>query len=336
MWKSIVKKQMIYNRDINTRKKVLLFLEADRLGNVLLACTRLGYKRSYYYYWWNRLKAANHDISALAGLSRKPHSHPNTTPIEKVAKIKQLRQQTRYGPPRIAYYLQKDHGISLAPSTIGHILKREGMIVPKPKKNQKKHTKRYEMPQPGDLVQVDVKYVPYLIRGQRYYQFTAIDDCSRWRFADIYPEKSTYSTKLFVAELLKEAPFPIRCIQTDGGTEFTNRYISDPKCVLKEPALHILDKICAQHNIRHKLIPVATPQINGKVERSHRIDNEEFYYLEKFSDAVSLRDNFLKWNHKYNHQRPHGGINMQTPTQKLYKKLAAYNASLPMIINLAA
>ena len=130
MWKSIVKKQMRYNRDINIRKKVMLFWEADKLNNVLLACTKLGYKRSYYYYWWNRLKAADHDISALAELSRKPHSHPKTTPIEKVSKIKQLRQQTGYGPPRIAYYLQKDHGISLAVSTIGHILKREGTIVP--------------------------------------------------------------------------------------------------------------------------------------------------------------------------------------------------------------
>lgn len=327
---------MRYNRDINISKKVWLFLEADKTKNVSLACTRLGHKRSYYYCWWNRLKAANYDISALTERSRKPHSHPKTTSAEKVAVIKQIRQQTGYGPPRIAYYLQKDHGISLAPSTIGHILKREGLILPKPKRNQKKHTKRYEMPQPGDLVQIDVKYVPYLIRGQQYYQFTAIDDCSRWRFADIYPEKSTYSTKEFVQRLLREAPFPIRCIQTDGGTEFTNRYVSDPKCVLKKPAVHILDKVCARHNIRHKLIPVATPQINGKVERSHRIDNEEFYRLNRYYDDKSLRTNFLTWNHKYNHQRPHGGINMQTPAKKLYKKLADYNTSLPMIINLAA
>jgi transposase InsO family protein len=247
-----------------------------------------------------------------------------------------LRAQTGYGPVRIAYYLHKDHHLTLAPSTIGHILKREGLIQPKPRKPKKKHTKRYQMPYPGDLVQIDVKYVPYLIRGEQYYQFTAIDDCSRWRWADIYPEKSTYSTKDFVHRLLQEAPFTIRCIQTDNGTEFTNRYVSDPKCVLKEPAVHILDKICAKHNIRHKLIPLATPQINGKVERSHRIDNEEFYHLTKHPGLDSLRANFLKWNNIYNHQRPHGGINMQTPAHKLYKKLAAYNASLPMLIELAA
>ena len=336
MWKSIVKKQMRYNRDINIRRKVKLFFEADRLGNVSMACARLGYERSYYYYWWRRLRQANWDLSALAERSRKPHSHPKTTSEDKVSLIKRLRNQTSYGPMRLAYYLQKAHGITLAPSTIGHILKREGLIKAKPKPPKQKHTKRYQMPYPGDLVQVDVKYVPYLIHGEQYYQFTALDDCSRWRFADIYPEKSTYSTKDFIQRLLQEAPFPIRCIQTDGGSEFTNRYVSDPKCVLKEPAVHILDKICAKHNIRHKLIPVATPQINGKVERSHRIDNEEFYRLSKYHDHQSLRANFLKWNNKYNHQRPHGGINMQTPAHKLYKTLAAYNASLPMPLELAA
>ena len=218
----------------------------------------------------------------------------------------------------------------MAPSTVGHILKREGLIQARPKKTKKKHTKRYQMPNPGDLVQMDVKYVPYLIKGQRHYQFTAIDDCSRWRFANIYPEKSTYSTKLFTEELIKKAPFPISCIQTDGGPEFTNQHISDPRCVLKEPAIHILDKICAKHNIRHKLIPVATPQINGKVERSHRIDEEEFYRIKQYKNAISLKDKFQTWIHKYNYQRPHGGINMQTPAHKLFKKLAPNNIPLKL------
>jgi len=329
MWKSIVKKQIRYNRNHDICKKVNLFFEADKLKNVELACKRLGYKRSYYYYWWNRLKKGDWDISVLLKRPTKPKSHPNTTNPRIVKLIKAMRTKTGYGPGRIAYFLNRDHNLNLAPSTVGHVLKREGLILSKPKRNQKKHTKRYQMPNPGDLVQVDVKYVPYLIRGERHYQFTAIDDCSRWRFADIYPEKSTWSTKDFVNRLIKEAPFPIRCIQTDGGTEFTNFYISDPKCVLKKPKMHILDKICAEHNIRHKLIPPSTPQINGKVERSHRTDEEEFYRVKRFKDSQLLRNNFLSWIHRYNHQRPHGGINMQTPAHKLYKKLNQY---LPMVI----
>jgi len=321
---------MRYNRNMDVRRKVVLFFEADKLGNVVLACKKLGYRRSYYYYWFNRLKAADWNIKALEELSRRPHSHPDTTSSDKVKLIRQLRAQTGYGPERIAYYLQKDNGIRMAPSTIGHVLKREGLIQARPKKAKKKHTKRYQMPNPGGLVQMDVKYVPYLIKGRRYYQFTAIDDCSRWRFADIYPEKSTYSTSLFTEKLIRQAPFTIRCIQTDGGPEFTNQYISAPKCVLKEPAIHILDKICAEHNIRHRLTPVATPQINGKVERSHRIDEEEFYRIKQYKNANLLKDNFQTWIHKYNYQRPHGGINMQTPAHKLFKKLAANNIPLAL------
>lgn len=331
MWQSIVKKQMRYNRNMDVRRKVVLFFEADKLQDITLACKKLGYKRSYYYYWFNRFKAADYNIKSLEKLSSKPHSHPNTTPADKVKLIKQLRKQTRYGPERIAYYLQKDHEITMAPSTIGHVLKREGLIQTRPKKAKKTHTKRYQMPNPGGLVQMDVKYVPYLIKGQRYYQFTAIDDCSRWRFADIYLEKSSYSTKLFTKKLIEEAPFPISCIQTDGGPEFTNQYISDPKCVLKEPKIHILDKICAERNIRHRLIPVATPQINGKVERSHRIDEEEFYRVEQYKDANLLKNNFQAWMHRYNYQRPHSGINMQTPAYKLFKKLAANDTLLNLV-----
>lgn len=332
MWQSIVKKQMKYNRNMDIRRKVILFFEADKLGNVTLACDKLGYRRAYYYYWFNRLSAAKWDIKSLEELSRRPHSHPKTTATKTVKLIKKIRSQTGYGPARIAYYLQKDHGLKTAPSTIGHVLKREGLILARPRKAREKHTKRYQMPNPGDLIQMDVKYVPYLIRGQRYFQFTAIDDCSRWRFADIYPEKSSYSTKLFTKRLIKEAPFAIKCIQTDGGSEFTNQHISDPRCVFKEPAIHVLDKICAEHNIRHRLIPVATPQINGKVERSHRIDEEEFYRAKQYKDANLLKLNFQTWIHNYNHKRPHGGINMQTPAHKLFMILAVKNSSL----NLAA
>jgi transposase InsO family protein len=93
--------------------------------------------------------------------------------------------------------------------------------------------------------------------------------------------------------------------------------------------MHILDNICNEHNIRHKLIPSSTPQINGKVECSHRIDDEEFCRVKKFKDSRPLSGNFINWFHRYNHQRPHGGINMQTQAHKLYKKLIRY---LPMVI----
>lgn len=186
-------------------------------------------------------------------------------------KIISLRKKTNYGPERLQFYLQKDFGINLAKSTIGHILKRENLISPKRLKHRKKHLKRYQMPNPGDLIQMDVKYLPYRIKGQKHYQYTALDDCTRWRFAKIYYELSVNNTPSFGKELIKSAPFKIKTIQTDNGVEFTYKFVSDTKCIDKLPKKHLLNILCEKHNIHHRLIPLRQCQLNGKVERSHPI-----------------------------------------------------------------
>ena len=187
------------------------------------------------------------------------------------------------------------------------------------------------MPNPGDLVQMDVKYVPYRIKGQQHYQYTALDDCTRWRFAKIYYELSVNNTEDFFSdlvrsafggkELIKAAPFKIKTIQTDNGIEFTYQFVSDPKCIDKEPKEHPLDTLCKKHNIHHKFIPPGQCEINGKVERSHRIDEEEFYRLNSYKSLKEIQVAFKQWIFNYNHKRPHGGINKMTPIQKLNLKL---------------
>ncbi|MDY6853949.1 MAG: integrase core domain-containing protein [Thermodesulfobacteriota bacterium] len=163
------------------------------------------------------------------------------------------------------------------------------------------------------------------MRGEQYYRFTAIDDYTHMVLC-----RYIYRKEL-VNRLIKEASFPIRRTQTDEDTEFTNIYVSDPKCILKKPRVHMPDQICAFYTIRYKIIPPSTPQINGKVERSRE---EEFYRLVKvkYKDYKTLRDNFSDWITKYNWKRPHGGINMQTPILKLYKRLKNYNNSLFVFI----
>ena len=80
----------------------------------------------------------------------------------------------------------------------------------------------------GQKVQVDVKFVPsYCIsNGQKYYQYTAIDECTRIVFREMYDEHSTYSSKDFLLKLIEAFPFPIRKIQTDNGTEWTNALLA--------------------------------------------------------------------------------------------------------------
>ena len=312
---------MRYNRNLETRKKVILFLMAFRYQNISLACLKLGYQRSYFYFWFNRLQEANFDIRSLEERSRRPGSHPKKTPIEIVDKIISLRKQTNYGPDRLQYHLEQLHNIHLPRSTIGHILKRENLIPPKRLKHRKKHLKRYQEPNPGDKVQADVKYVPYRVKAQQHYQYTAIDDCTRWRFAKIYYDLSVNNTEEFLKELIRAAPFKIKTIQTDNGIEFTYKFVSDPKCMDKEPKEHPLDTLCKKHNIHHKLIPLGQCEINGKVERSHRIDEEEFYRLKTYTSLKKLQLAFNQWILYYNHKRPHAGIDKMTPIQKLNLKL---------------
>jgi transposase InsO family protein len=317
----VIRRQMRYNRNSEIAKKVFLFFLAFKYGNISLACQKLGYRRSYFYFWYNRLKEADFDISSLEKRPRRPRSHPKKTPQQIVDKIIRLRQQTSYGPERLQFHLQEQYGIHVAKSTIGHILKRENLIPAKTTKPRKKHPKRYQMPDPGDLIQMDVKYVPYRIRGEQHYQYTALDDCTRWRFAKIYYDLSVNNTQAFFKELLKAAPFKIKTLQTDNGPEFTYKFISDPKCIDKLPKPHPLDILCQKHNIRHKLIPPGQCQINGKVERSHRIDEEEFYRLKTYKSLKEIQSAFQTWISNYNLKRPHGGINKMTPIQKLNLKL---------------
>jgi len=99
----------------------------------------------------------------------------------------------------------------------------------KPKKKRKHKTKPYKRADYiGQKVQIDVKFVPSecVVNGKKYYEYIAVDECSRWAYRQIYDEHSTYSSYLFLLELIKVAPFQIREIQTDNGTEFTKALIS--------------------------------------------------------------------------------------------------------------
>ena len=133
---------------------------------------------------------------------------------------------------------------------------------------------------PGQRFQIDVKFVPSscLIgdtQGKHFYQYTAIDECSRDRYLEVFEEHST----LFISHILEKHSqflnFPIECIQTDNGSEFTNRVSSS-----KRDLLALFEATAA--SLRHKLIRPYTPRHNGKVERSHREDHKHFYSKRTF------------------------------------------------------
>jgi len=150
---------------------------------------------------------------------------------------------------------------------------------------------------PGQKVQVDVKFVPsYCVsNGQKYYQYTAIDECTRYVYREMYDEHSTYSSNDFLMKMIEYFPFPIREIQTDNGTEWTNALLvkkSEHK-TLFEQALEDMDII--YHRIR-----VATPRHNGKVERQHRIDEKRFYRKMRMYNLDDGRKQLVAYNKRSN------------------------------------
>ena len=143
------------------------------------------------------------------------------------------------------------------------------------KKKTKRKCKPYQRADyPGQKIQIDVKYVPsYCVTdGRKYYQYTAVDECSRWTYREMYDEHSTYSSKDFLLKLIEHAPFPIREVQTDNGSEFTNRLL-----VIKSKHLTMFEKALEELEILYHRIQIATPRHNGKVERQHRTDESRFY-----------------------------------------------------------
>ena len=118
-------------------------------------------------------------------------------------------------------------------------------------------------------------------------------------------------------ELIKIAPFRIRSVKTDNGSNFTNRYTgylksSDPF----NPRLHDFDLMCQKFNIIHYLIDPGKPQQNGKVERSHREDQEKFYKRNKFKNLKELEMKIKAWNNEYNNLE-HCGLNGLSPNEFL-------------------
>jgi hypothetical protein len=167
-------------------------------------------------------------------------------------------------------------------------------------------------PLPGHRVQLDVKFIQPLPARQtgarrKHDQFTAIDDCTRLRVLRIYPKLNQKTAIQFLDYVLERLPFSVEVIQTDNGVEFGASF-----------HWHVLDK-----GIGHDYIKPRPPRLNGKVERSHRIDAEEFYQLLDgvvIDNTEVFNDKLREWENFYNYHRPHGGLGGQTPYERLKQR----------------
>lgn len=260
--------------------------QANISGNISATARMFRISRQSVYRWICRYDGT---LESLMDRSHRPHKHPSQhTAAEVELVLRVQRHNKRLGLVCLWVHLRMKFGYSRTLSALYRLLRREGIINP-PRKRRRRKNKPYEpILVPGERFQIDVKHVPRqclvsALAGRRLYQYTAIDECTRWRYIAIFDEISTYNSVAFVKELQARFPFQIGCIQTDNGTEFTSRF-HDPH---NESAFEAYLKA---QGIRHKLIAVATPRHNGKVERSHRTDQERFYNDNRFFSLRYIRE----------------------------------------------
>jgi transposase InsO family protein len=247
--------------------------------------------------------------------STKPKSNPKESTIELKERIIQLRKKTKLCALKIHWKLQKE-GIQIHERTVGKILKQENLVRKYRIKKIKYKYIRAER-QPGELLEIDVKYVPGRVASKRYYQYTAIDTASRWRYLKVYDEFTSYHSVCFLKEVISNFKYKIQAVKTDNGQIFTNYYLGVTKRSDQTvKTIHALDLFCRENNIIHYLIDPGKPAQNGTVERSHREDQEKFYERNKFHSFNDLQKKIKIWNTEYNNLE-HCGLNGKTPNEML-------------------
>lgn len=279
--------------------------------SVAVVCRRYHISKSSLMRW-NKLYDGTRQ--SLLDKSHRPHTpHPNShTEFE----LKWIRDYHRRNPHasvcEIYGKLRTEKGYSRHPGSLYRVYSRLGFTKEKVKPTNKYKPRKYNTPESlGIKWQMDVKYVPkpcYVGPYENeFYQYTVIEEASRERFIYPYQELSGYSSVDFVKRAISYFGYAPETIQTDNGMEFTNP--TRPN----QPS-H-LDKLCGELGIRHKLIRPRTPRHNGKVERSHRIDQERFYNHLRFYSYDDLKLQMKRWLNRYNNM-PKPVLGWKTPLQK--------------------
>lgn len=253
--------------------------------------------RSYIYFWLSRYDGT---IESLACRSRRPYSHPNQHTEEELNLLRRMRRRNPDLGLCEFWCRLRERGYSRSIVSLYRVMRRIGlqpMPTPKPKYVPQPYEK---MLYPGQRIQIDVKFVPSSClvgeaKGKRFYQYTAIDEYSRWRYVEAFEEHSTYSSATFLEHLVQHFKFPIECVQTDNGFEFTNRFANT-----KRDLPTLFEATAQKLGIRHKLIRPYTPRHNGKAERSHREDQKRLYSKSTFYSFADFKQQLEVYRYRSN------------------------------------
>lgn len=277
------------------------------------AAARLsGISRASYY----RSKAALAALArgaAPASKARKRQNKPHWGEAERQLVLAIRRANPAYGKEKIAIILKRDHGRAISASTVGRILKHlaeKGLILRSPSALRAKRKRRFQgrHAQPwtwrdhkdvrlGERIQID--HMTVTRNGLVCKHFQAWDRRSKFIHAQVYSNAKSSSARRFLLEFVKNAPFQIKSIQVDGGSEFMAEF----------------EDACADLAIPLIVLPPKKPTYNGGVERGNRTFQEEFYFQPNLlADTIgAMRHELQKAVTKYNTCRPHRALNGLTP-----------------------
>ena len=281
----------------------------EEVGHAGVVCRRCGISRPTLRKWWRRYQAEGE--AGLQDRSRRPHHSPNRKVFTaETEQILGLRRERRLGVKRLRLELIRAHGLKLALDTVHKVLVRHDERYLRRRPLRRKGTKRYSRPIPGDRVQLDVCKI-----GPGLYQYTAVDDCSRFQVLGLYSRRTAANTLAFLEQVLEEMPFaihdpptsppPSSRIQTDRGQEFF--------------AYQVQEQLQAWR-IKFRPIRPRSPHLNGKVERAQRTALEEFWAWADLK-ASSLGDQLAEWQTFFNWQRPHSALGGKAPIDRVCELL---------------
>ncbi len=272
---------------------VQMYLKTKDAG---LVCRRCGISRPTLRLWVRRYAEQGPD--GLVAKSHRPHTSPRRKVFEQQEQwILALRRERNLGARRIQHELQRLYQCSLSPATIQQVLRRQ-RVPPLRRHRRPEEPRRYSREVLGACVQMDTIKI-----SSGLYQYTAIDDCSRYLVVALFPRRTAANTLRFLEQVLDELPFPIQRLQTDNGTEFTAYAVQD---------------FLLENAIKFRPIPIKTPHLNGKVERAQQTVLTEFYATANLK-APNLEEALGIWQLYYNYQRVHGSLGV-TPMQRVCER----------------
>lgn len=265
-----------------------LVIKYSQKRGVTAASIRYRVCRKAIYDWKKRYDGR---WQSLIDRSDRPHSHPRQQTAEEYAMIERYYRRTK--DKIMLWDKLRENGYTRCYNSLLRAIKRL-KLEETPEKRKGYKPKPYQRAEyPGQKVQIDVKFVPaYCVaNGQKYYQYTAVDECTRFCFREMYDEHSTYSSLDFLKKLIEKFQFPIREVQTDNGTEWTNALL-----VKKSTHKTLFEEYLEKCGIKYHRIQVATPRHNGKVERQHRLDEQRFYSKMRMYSLEDGRKQLAKYN----------------------------------------